>query len=751
MGLTEGLITNTLYDVAKKILRKDPIRSALDETIDEITREKQDGWYELREIDRNQKEIFNNINIIEEATFLKILFDNDVLPETDSRLYKKFSEKFNDNIKEAAKKEPEVFFNYAIREFERNKTNNEELIKLFTGFAHKNEVYLDRIIKHFKELEKRNQNKFEIGHQTAEIIYNAAGDIIFQNPMAPIKIPNIEETLKKGRKLEGDFFKEEPRWIDFEGGFIVERNEVNEIIKKLTKERTQLILGNPASGKSVILKNVGFRLAKDNKNVYIVELKQHSRDEIKLFFEYIPKISDEDSIIIVDDAHLNFDDCDKLIEDFENGGKGNLIIGSRETEEIIKGRLKGGSEFRDLIEEEKCIRIKAEGVTEEMIRTFLEKKHKEYNFSAERIKIVSDNLEKYKNDLWHLSWALKAYNPEKNSVSKEEICEKIRDSIRKIEVGKGQGELNAEDIFLPLSIFYRFEIPIERNYLEEQMGIEENIINQLIGLQEIRETEETHKILSLHHSSIAELFFRAYLRYLDLGRINRTKILNQKDEKDLYFPFYQYITSADRNIVDIVIFLHIDFSDEKGGLTLLRKLVEQDEIQKSIVIGINKEKDVGKIGRCLLIISNIKKEIASRLAVNIDKTRVKNIMLQTDSSGNTLFLAGFSNAVKVEMELVEIVAAKVDTEEDKENIYGSMHNLAAYAKVEVAFEVLDMIDIERLSLKLDKEMDKEKVVSCVLNIEIVNKEVANKLINRLNPKLREKLQKKTFPLNTQAL
>ncbi|CAG0989708.1 MAG: hypothetical protein MPEBLZ_01095 [Candidatus Methanoperedens nitroreducens] len=158
IGLSEGLITNALYDVAKKILKKDPIRSALDQTIDEITREKHDGWYELREIDRNQKEIFNNINIIEKATFLKIVIDNGVSPEIALRLYMKFSEKFKENIKEAAKKEPEVFFHYAIREFENIKTNNEELLKLLIGFANKNEIYLDRIIKHFKELEKQINN-----------------------------------------------------------------------------------------------------------------------------------------------------------------------------------------------------------------------------------------------------------------------------------------------------------------------------------------------------------------------------------------------------------------------------------------------------------------------------------------------------------------------------------------------------------------------------------------------------------------
>ncbi len=593
-----------------------------------------------------------------------------------------------------------------------------------------------------------------------------------------INIPTIEETLKKGRKLEGDFFKEEPRWIDFEGGFIVERNEVNEIIKKMKNEKTQLILGAPASGKSIILKNVGYKLARDNKSVYILELKQHSKDEIKLFFENIPRIINENSIIIVDDAHLNFDDCEKLIEDFENEGKGNLIIGSRETEEIRKGYLKDGSEFRDLIEEEKCIRIKAEDVTEEMIRTFLEKKHKEYDFSAERIKIVSDNLEKYKKDLWHLSWALKAYNPEKYSVSKDEICEKIRDSIRNIEVSKGQDEkqiiLNAEDIFLPLSIFYRFEIPIERNYLVEQLGIEENIIKQLIGLQEIREKEEAHKILSLHHSSIAELFFRAYLRYKDLGRITRTKLLNQKDEEDLFFPFYHYIISSDpRNAIDVFIYLHRDFSNEKGGLSLLKELIKKDEIQKSIENGINKEDDMEKIGECVRDIEEVGKEIGLKLVNSLDPDVLslkiekepdlikvgkclKYIIGINENVGDRL-VKGVSERIAKEDDLAKVgrfvseilqinkylalkladsISSRIKKEGDIEKI-GKLISVIAIENKELALKLADSIDADDFSAKITEVKDIEKIGKCVGSIAGVNNDVGLKLIESITPKIDE--------------
>jgi len=61
--------------------------------------------------------------------------------------------------------------------------------------------------------------------------------------------------------------------------------------------------------------------------------------------------------------------------------------------------------------------------------SFLKVKHR---FDDERIKTVSGNLKDYKIDLWFLSWALKAYNPEKDSMEEREIYEKIKsDSIEK--------------------------------------------------------------------------------------------------------------------------------------------------------------------------------------------------------------------------------------------------------------------------------------------------------------------------------
>jgi hypothetical protein len=432
----------------------------------------------------------------------------------------------------------------------------------------------------------------------------------FSSEPPEINLPTIQSTLRKEKATKGDFFKKEPEWIDFEEGFIVEREEVDEIIKKLENDNIHLVLGEPASGKSVILKNIGFKLAKENKDAYIVALKKYSRDDVKRYFEDILEIKDEKAVFIVDDAHLLPMDCERLVSEFKNRNlKAKLIIGSRETREIRGEHPKEASEFEFLSKTD----IHAEDVTEEMIKTFLKRKH---DFSKERIKTVSENLEEYKKDLWHLSWALKAYNPEKDSIEEKEIYEKIRNSIR---------DINAEEVFLPLSVFYEFEIPIERDFLEEQLGIVEDKINELIELSEITEMEEIgrNRMISLIHSSVADLYFRAYQAYPSLGRRIKKRILNQREEDLEYCLFYKYMTSTDsRNAVNVVDHLGVIWSNEEG---LRKKLIEDDKIQKSIEEGIEKEEDIKKIGSCVRVIAIASEEVAREIVnrINIDTLLLK--------------------------------------------------------------------------------------------------------------------------------
>jgi hypothetical protein len=544
----------------------------------------------------------------------------------------------------------------------------------------------------------------------------------FSSEPPEINLPTIQSTLRKEKATKGDFFKKEPEWIDFEERFIVEREEVDEIIKKLENDNIHLVLGEPASGKSVILKNIGFKLAKENKDAYIVALKKHSRDDVKRYFEDILEIKDEKAVFIVDDAHLLPMDCERLVSEFKNRNlKAKLIIGSRETREIRGEHPKEASEFEFLSKTD----IHAEDVTEEMIKTFLKRKH---DFSKERIKTVSENLEEYKKDLWHLSWALKAYNPEKDSIEEKEIYEKIRNSIR---------DINAEEVFLPLSVFYEFEIPIERDFLEEQLGIEEDKINELIELSEITETEEIgrNRMISLIHSSVADLYFRAYQAYPSLGRRIKKRILNQREEDLEYCLFYKYMTGTDsRNAVNVVDHLGVVWSNEEG---LRKKLIEDDKIQKSIEEGIEKEEDIKKIGSCVLVIAIASEEVAREI---VNRINIDTLLLKIGKEGDVRNIGWCVGCIvlankEVGLKLVGSVLPKIEKEEDLEKIGVCVRDIA-YESEEVGLKLVDSV-----ASKIEEGEDIGKIRLCMWLITGASKKVAREIVNRLNPELREELQK----------
>ena len=434
-----------------------------------------------------------------------------------------------------------------------------------------------------------------------------------------IDIPKIQSVLEKEEIVEGEFFRREPKWIDFEEDFVVEREEVDEIIKKLESKNVQLVLGEPASGKSVILKNIGFKLAKKWHSVYIIELKNWSADRLESYFKEAQKIDDERTLIIVDDAHLQLSKCEGLVRDFRYKKlRTKLIIGSRDVKEVKKSLSEDydfstqESLFKNLVRTE----IHAIDAAEEIISLFLKRKR---GVSEKHQIAVSRGFDEYKRDLWLLAWSLMVYDKE-NTVNKERIYSAIaNEKIKKI---------NAEDVFLPLSVFYRFEIPIERDFLEEQLEIEKDKIDQLIKLSEISETEGRggNEMLSLHHSSIADLYFKTYQAYPALGEKVKDKILNKNNDDLQYCLFYKYITSTDpRNAVDVVIYFMIYigivlvmgvaaiFSEiflgkekveksirggtekEDEAVTLFKKLLGDKKVEKAVKEGIEKEENVEKI------------------------------------------------------------------------------------------------------------------------------------------------------------
>jgi len=401
-------------------------------------------------------------------------------------------------------------------------------------------------------------------------------------------VPTIQSVLRKKHPdpqlSKGMFFRKEPAWVDFEEGFIFERKEVNEVIERLKKCNVHLVVGEPAAGKSVVLKNVGFKLAKRNLHVYYVGLKTYS-DKLRPCFEQILRMKKEQAVLIIDDAHLQPSACEELIRELYSAkSKIKVLIGSRPIDEVVRKSPRESSEFEYLSK----TKLNAEDISRGIIDLFLRKRH---NFSKGRIARVSKRLSEYGYDLWVLSWALEAFDPESDSVYEEWIIEKMRDSIREL----GQG---ADDALFPISVFYLYEIPFDRSYLTQKIGLEERVINRLVEQSEIIQIEyvQERQSLCLAHSSIANLYFKTYQNYPSLGENARRCF--QGDDAE-YEVFCRYMLELDPTYTLDIVNSLARASEREQNRRLLLKLLENKEIEDQIRKGIDKEKDLDKIVRLM--------------------------------------------------------------------------------------------------------------------------------------------------------
>jgi len=283
---------------------------------------------------------------------------------------------------------------------------------------------------------------------------------------------------------------------------------------------------------------------------------------------------------------------------FKKNGKGRLIIGSRDSPRIMS-HPKEFNEFQTI----ENIKIDPYNISSQLIELFLKRKH---NLEDNKVKIAMNELETYKEDLWLLSWALLAYDPINDQINMSDVYQKIVESITSL--GKTSSAINAEDILFVLSIFYRFEISVERKFIV-QLGIPEQIISDLVSLGEIFENKRT-RALSLAHSSVANLYYETYKESSGLGYNIRSKFGQDADDK----LFHQYLMSVPFNFFRSIIALRFNALNEKFDSNLLKRLFVKKDLQKLFQSRIANCENLADISMSLVAIMDISEEFISKIA-----------------------------------------------------------------------------------------------------------------------------------------
>ena len=344
--------------------------------------------------------------------------------------------------------------------------------------------------KEFKDIIARNKKlEAEIGRLRSEIMIKFEQLREEISVITSVKLAKIDDILEKDSCKDPEFFRNAgPNWIDFEKGFVYERSEVNKIIKELKNKDIVVIKGSPASGKSVILRNIGYKLTNEGADVYYIDLGKFLENQVG----EISKISQ--GYIIVDNVHLNINFIEHLLV---TKPKAKVIMASRDVDvEKINGPDYKFTEFL-----RKAILIEGEKSARGIVHLY-EQKMGEMPLRT-RQKLTYNNL-------WILAWELMAYS-EYKSIEHEKVLEKVRKYIERVKNFYVPNNIkNPEDVLLPLSIFYKYEIPVRKPFITE--FADEDTIDKLLTLNEISMFSlNTKDYLTLHHSEIAEIYLKLKL------------------------------------------------------------------------------------------------------------------------------------------------------------------------------------------------------------------------------------------------
>ncbi|MHC1636368.1 MAG: hypothetical protein ACXQTS_07140 [Candidatus Methanospirareceae archaeon] len=175
-------------------------------------------------------------------------------------------------------------------------------------------------------------------------------------------------------------------------------------------------------------------------------------------------------------------------------------------------------------------------------------------------------------------------------------------------------------------------------------------------------------MIVLHHSSIANIYFKAYQSFPDLsGRLR---------DYDEFGLFRRYLESKPTNLLDVITGLGWDLLDAKKGRTILRRLVESGFFVDLVKEAIDKEEDLEKVGDCLFCLSIVGAgKVARRIVENID---------------------------------VQLLVLKIDKEEDLWKIGYCLVGITGVSE-EVARRIAEGVDVQLLVSKINKEEDLQKI------------------------------------------
>jgi hypothetical protein len=319
----------------------------------------------------------------------------------------------------------------------------------------------------------------------------------------------IESVLGKDRYLQPEFYRfQDPRWIDFQKGFIVK----DPIFKKVLngyENQTIMIQSDHSTGKTTFGYYVGYELAKHGKVVLYLSFKQNQMKPNELL-DLISLLEDGDSFLIVDDLHLAQDDEFFHEEYYSFIPNRVLFLRSRPFLSTIQNCIQLHLHLPNRIIDRFLMILKRQSWDRSIITKIVE---------------IRPTLDQYQN----ISLlCLKLHSLQMNIPTKEILSEIIQ-------------RFHLVNILLPIAYLGQFEIPIRKDFLIDfcdrvPENLEKITLAPLIQMFSIENSQYVH----LSHPSFANLIIDLYNNTSLLGEEKNDQTSQPTQNIFLFHYLQQY-------------------------------------------------------------------------------------------------------------------------------------------------------------------------------------------------------------------
>ena len=329
----------------------------------------------------------------------------------------------------------------------------------------------------------------------------------------------LEEVLEPPPQREREFFPiGGPYNYNFINEWIVRRPEVSNVIMNIDEDfnKVQFLVGDSATGKTVIVRNVGYELLEKGWRVYQISAYGFNRDQISTILHglnYFESISNK-ALIIFEDVHEDSSNFFHLLYRLtKHDLKTRFLLTGRKSYDIFLTQEK-----KNIFKKCEIIELKEEwlsSVADSIISYYVQNQKDKSGGDFDKLTsdLRDEMIEIADGNFWILAYLLKSWDPGKG-IDIKNVYDYIGADIEDLE-NEFLEEHNLTGVgttLLTLSIFSMFDLRFADIFFNEVRGIinvNQATLKKLTKYGEISCIKGVRrKFYSIPHSALAELYVK---------------------------------------------------------------------------------------------------------------------------------------------------------------------------------------------------------------------------------------------------